>query len=262
MIKIEKDFVNIPPSLQVPPVNSSSIATHKYRQQIIAARAYPSGNSAVDKRYKMEDIKTRLFNIYNGKCAFCEQRVERWQVEHFRPKSVYYWLAFSWDNLLYACPDCNGSKSNHFDTKKSKVKNPPVDLTQINTLAASYDATEQPKFICPEREDPEPLLVFQRDGLVKSKPRNPRCKYTLDTCQIYRPYLNDNRKKILDDFENDVKSEAAEGASKAEIERTVQVIIRKFRRDANNPKNEYLAFRRYAAQHLLSAILRAALGPE
>lgn len=258
MIKIEKDLAQIPSSLQVPPMNRSAQRTHQVREQVNLQGTYPKNSSATDKRYKMQDIKDALFNIYHDKCAFCEQRVERWQVEHFRPKSIYYWLAFSWDNLLYACPDCNGSKSNHFDLDGQRVADVPPDLTQINLVSRHYDAAEQPRFINPELENPEPLLVFQKDGLVSSD--DARMKYTLDTCQVHRKYLNDNRKKIWDDFVNDLKSEVVEGKTKAEIKNDVLVLVRKFRRDAElNAENEFLAFRRYALNNFLADVLRDVL---
>lgn len=249
MIRIQKDQGAIPNSLQVPPNTPSARTTHKRRQDIINNRSYVS-NSSNNKRYKMADIKRSLFAFYNGKCAFCEQRVEQWQVEHFRPKSIYYWLAFSWDNLLYACPDCNGAKSNTFDTDGPRTTTAPADLTTINNSSASHDATEVPRFFNPEIEDPEPHIVFQQDGSISST--NPRVDYTIRTCKIDRPYLNDYRKKIWDDFIKDLESEVLDGTSQAEIKASVQALMRKFIRDAmTRPLNEYLAFRRYAVRHFL-----------
>ncbi len=45
-----------------------------------------------------------------GKCAYCESptdTVAHGDVEHFRPKSVYWWLAYCYDNYVYACQICN-----------------------------------------------------------------------------------------------------------------------------------------------------------
>jgi len=258
MIKIEKDLAQVPASLQVPPMNRSARATHRIRERLVRQGQYPKKSSTIDKRYKMEDIKDALFKIYNGKCAFCEQRVERWHVEHFRPKSVYYWLAFSWDNLLYACPNCNGEKNNHFDINGQRVEHPPLDLTGINSISVTHDEVEQRRFINPEFEDPEPLLLFQKDGLVFSLDDN--CRYTIEKCGIDRKYLNDNRKGVWDDFINDLKSEVVEGKTKQKIRSDVMVLVRKFRRDAElNPANEFLAFRRYAIKNFLRDTLKELL---
>ena len=45
-----------------------------------------------------------------GKCAYCESptdTVAHGDVEHFRPKSRYWWLAYCYDNYVYACQICN-----------------------------------------------------------------------------------------------------------------------------------------------------------
>ena len=46
----------------------------------------------------------------HGKCAFCESAtstVAYGDVEHFRPSSVYWWLAYCYDNFSYSCQICN-----------------------------------------------------------------------------------------------------------------------------------------------------------
>jgi hypothetical protein len=45
-----------------------------------------------------------------GKCAYCESptdTVAHGDVEHYRPKSKYWWLAYCYENYLYACQICN-----------------------------------------------------------------------------------------------------------------------------------------------------------
>lgn len=60
------------------------------------------------------------------KCCYCEAVLSAKynDVEHFRPKAEanrkpgasathgYWWLAFHWENLLFACPTCNRSAKN------------------------------------------------------------------------------------------------------------------------------------------------------
>jgi len=46
----------------------------------------------------------------SGKCAYCEADtdvVAQGDVEHYRPKSIYWWLAYTYDNYLFACQICN-----------------------------------------------------------------------------------------------------------------------------------------------------------
>jgi hypothetical protein len=54
--------------------------------------------------------KQQLKSESGGKCAYCEAPtavVAHGDVEHFRPKSVYWWLAYCYDNYLFSCQICN-----------------------------------------------------------------------------------------------------------------------------------------------------------
>jgi hypothetical protein len=54
--------------------------------------------------------KPQLKKETGGKCAYCEAPTDvnsHGDVEHFRPKSVYWWLAYCYDNYLYSCQVCN-----------------------------------------------------------------------------------------------------------------------------------------------------------
>jgi 5-methylcytosine-specific restriction endonuclease McrA len=65
-----------------------------------------------------------LWRAHRFKCCYCEARVPIGynDVEHYRPKASadrspgstdahgYWWLAFTWKNLLFACPTCNRSE--------------------------------------------------------------------------------------------------------------------------------------------------------
>ena len=54
--------------------------------------------------------KEHLIGETHGKCAFCESAtstVAYGDVEHFRPKSIYWWLAYCYDNFSYTCQLCN-----------------------------------------------------------------------------------------------------------------------------------------------------------
>ncbi|MBS1614899.1 MAG: hypothetical protein JST06_02140 [Bacteroidetes bacterium] len=54
--------------------------------------------------------KPQLLQESNGKCAYCESPttvVAYGDVEHFRPKSKYWWLAYCYENYLPSCTLCN-----------------------------------------------------------------------------------------------------------------------------------------------------------
>ncbi len=57
-----------------------------------------------------KEAKAQLLRESSGKCAYCESPatvVSFGDVEHFRPKSRYWWLAYCYENYLPACTICN-----------------------------------------------------------------------------------------------------------------------------------------------------------
>lgn len=66
-------------------------------------------------------VAPHLWRMQDYKCCYCEQKLTLsfQDVEHFRPKTRadrapgcpethgYWWLAFTWQNLLFACALCN-----------------------------------------------------------------------------------------------------------------------------------------------------------
>ena len=140
MKKINKDINDIPQTL----VEQGKL-TDLRRLELIKAKKYID-TDVYNSRYKTEDIRDKLKVIYNYKCAFCEQRVEQYHIEHFRPKKIYYWLAYSWDNLLLACHYCNTYKGIEFEIKGKRAQAPRSKIPKnINTISSEkYDDQERP----------------------------------------------------------------------------------------------------------------------
>ena len=95
MIKVNKRFDNIPDILTLKPKrgNSRQIV---FDENIKANKYIDTKNS-----YKVDSVQKRLNDIYNLKCAYCEDTLlnSPKQIEHYRPKDIYYWLAYSWEIL-------------------------------------------------------------------------------------------------------------------------------------------------------------------
>lgn len=71
--------------------------------------------------------KKRLIIDFEHKCAYCDDLdkysggSKMYHVEHFAPKEKFPELQFTYDNLLYACPYCNISKSNKWASDNSSL---------------------------------------------------------------------------------------------------------------------------------------------
>lgn len=119
------------------------------------------------------------------KCAYCESAtaiVAYGDVEHFRPKSLYWWLALCVDNYVYACQLCNQKfKSDRFAIQGKKLTAPklpaqlPADPATLNRLLKKISPDpvsvvesnlgtkwmkERPHLPHPYLEDPEPLFAW------------------------------------------------------------------------------------------------------
>lgn len=139
---------------------------------------------------KWKKAKEQLKQESAGKCAYCEARtdaVAHGDVEHFRPKSIYWWLAFCYDNYLYSCQICNQSfKSDNFPLapEGARLTGPampnalPGDTAAIAALAALFEINptqvddqqlralwdgEAAEMVNPYTEDPETLFVYESD---------------------------------------------------------------------------------------------------
>lgn len=250
MIKVDKDLNDIPPSLNSRPETlvgndrTKARTTHSRRLELISAKKYIDHKN-YNSRYKVKDIKDALDIIYNKKCAYCESGIEERHVEHYRPKSKYYWLTYSWDNLLIACSTCNGKKKVKFDILGCgiKFKNKLKRIFEINNLAIKYNVIEQPKLINPENFDPYPYLIFDTLGKISSTHIN--VDYTIDTCKLNRPDLKDNRKKIIRDFEEAIKTEITLHQDPNDQYEAAKVLFRDFVRKSRNKEEEFLAFRKF-----------------
>jgi len=120
--------------------------------------------------YGHSTVKVALKRAQNNKCAFCENDFSgnaSGDVEHFRPKGFsqqasgsakmypgYYWLAYSWANLLYSCEHCNRRiKRNLFPLKNPghRARHSRDDLS-----------TERPMLIDPSGpDDPRDHIGFR-----------------------------------------------------------------------------------------------------
>lgn len=88
------------------------------------------------------------------KCCYCEQRQQtvKWKhVEHYRPRSVYWWLSWTWDNLLFACEQCNTSKKAGFPLESGSTR---------LTTDEQPPGSEVPLLIHPAEDDPRDHIQF------------------------------------------------------------------------------------------------------
>jgi len=192
MIKVEKNLADIP-----------SILTQSTREIAFNHNILVGKYDDPNHRYKVNSIQKKLKKIYHLKCAFCEKKLldAPKHIEHYRPKAIYYWLAYSWDNLLLACGSCNSAKGDRFATTNTQVTYNNEPFTDIHTLGSDYDTLELPMIINPEKEDVLKLLKYDKNAKISSD--NPRVNHTIEiACKLNRDELLQLRETIITDFIN------------------------------------------------------------
>jgi hypothetical protein len=171
----------IPRSFQAPRLRASALKLAKIYYAGVGTGKFDFPSSA------WKPAKGTLKKDTGNKCAYCEAStavVAHGDVEHFRPKSIYWWLAFAFDNYLFSCQICNQSfKGDRFPTVNPAIgapAMPPVlptgqaledlldslvlDVTLLDdVLLEGMWGAEDAALPHPYLEDPEPLFAYEVD---------------------------------------------------------------------------------------------------
>ena len=202
--------------------------------------------------------KPQLLVESNDKCAYCETPtavVDFGDVEHYRPKSLYWWLAYCLDNYLVSCAICNQKfKSNKFPKLERKLAAPSVPKTashaKIKDIAdklvpdplveAAVDAflelheTEVPLLVNPYIDEPADYFAWHADRTIQEVDLIPgsgselaqecvdaaKAVYGLD-----RPQLRRNRYHTFESFFNDkltLEDAGISAATRSRLEASIQ----------------------------------------
>lgn len=141
--------------------------------------------------------------MQHDKCCFCEAQISHTShgdVEHFRPKGGYqqsedeplqrpgyYWLAYDFSNLFFACQKCNEVyKRNYFplaDTSKRATSH-NEDYRQEDSLILhlEFDDTEEhitfdKEVVKPKNDSAKGRETIRRTGLDRLKLEDRRFEY-------------------------------------------------------------------------------------
>lgn len=167
-----------------------------------------AGGSKPDFDSKIwSQLKQHLFELFNGKCAYCESRVlhvASGDVEHYRPKKGvtgvpdhpgYYWTAYDTANFLPACEQCNRvrGKRNHFPVKGFRAYRP------------EEHNREEPLLLNPYVHDPGIHLKFipGQNGMFTGRVEGvtDEGKKSVEVYNLNRPYLVEERRKAQEEAE-------------------------------------------------------------
>ena len=135
--------------------------------------------------------RNQLLAETGGKCAYCEALISAvafGDVEHYRPKSSYWWLAYCYDNYLVACQLCNqrfkkdvfpiqnrkmtapairrNTTDNFIDAKAGTIAPDPLDTDQVNDFIRQHQQ-ERPLLLNPYFDEPTQYFAWRADDVLR-----------------------------------------------------------------------------------------------
>ena len=160
---------------------------------------------AKKSRYAGAEVKHALKRMFDGKCCYCEGKVNvvsHQHVEHYRPQSIYPRLAYVWSNLLLACEQCNSTyKGDRFQVGPHEHQVKPN-----KSAPCSLDDSDDGLLLNPCLDDPEDHFIYEFDDrreehkvdvVLVCKTR--RGEVSREICGLDRESLVDDwREHILD----------------------------------------------------------------
>jgi uncharacterized protein (TIGR02646 family) len=131
----------------------SRLAAQRDRQLAGLGATCPERTAAHSGAY--QSVKRDLVTMQRRKCCYCERRTipDHNDVEHYRPFLLYWWLAWTWENLLFACASCNrkGGKLDAF---------PLADGSTALSFPEPPPGGELPLLLDPTVDNPRDHLHF------------------------------------------------------------------------------------------------------
>ncbi len=137
------------------------------------------------------ELRDFLAKLSHGKCWYSEARevYSYYHVDHFRPKSEYWWLAFDWKNYRLAGQVGNVNKRDEFRVLRHKAKNPDDPIE------------DEVYYLLDPTDEYDPLLLFfdETGEAVPSEDdefKKERAEYTIKVLKLNYEPLKEARRSI------------------------------------------------------------------
>lgn len=215
MRHVNKDLNDIPPALITPQAKEDIEKIAKKDAAVSISDKIYKGEYKDAEGKSQSQVRDYLNKYYHGKCAYCEQTCKA-EIEHYRPKKGvtedkthdgYYWLCYTWSNLVPSCRYCNteGGKGNKFPiiNNANRVKSPSFNSSKLDNKKCQANSSplidEEPFLLHPEVDkNPDKHLAFKisddKNGMtIVGTDAKKRGEKTIDICNLNRKDLRQNR---------------------------------------------------------------------
>jgi uncharacterized protein (TIGR02646 family) len=168
------------------------------------------------------ELKRTFFEKQNGRCCICEKELNdiySQDIEHYRPKSHYWWLAYNPVNYYLSCAECNRSyKKEKFPLSEDfTLKHGQAKIYFVNRKEISE---EQPLLLNPLIDNQINFfqivfVPFQNTNIIKLIPKDnidselkERAKKTIEIYNLdlhsFTTETDYSRFELLEKFYNDL----------------------------------------------------------
>lgn len=137
---------------------------------------YSKVDSKYKDKYRQEDVKKALEEMYTDHCCYCECLIgisTYGRIEHLKPKSLpqFYKYSFEWNNLHWCCEVCNTSYKGIKWNFEHPILDPALDdikaYLRINLQTGEYEKINDNPRAKTTIED----VGLNREKLVKARRR-------------------------------------------------------------------------------------------
>lgn len=214
-------------------------------------------------------VRNELYHGQFYKCAFCEMKEQQSynDVEHFRPKAEadrspgsplrhgYWWLTWTWENLLFACQVCNrSSKRIQFPLAEGSVPLGPGEKPP---------GGETPLLIDPYTEDPIDFIQFRLANLNGRDCWRPFARngsekgdWTIRVAKLDRPELLDHYEEHVKEWVQPRAEEVAKALETGNHDEIREVWDKTTKR-LLNPRQPFAALSHDALDHFVPFAVRS-----
>lgn len=211
--------------------------------ELVRAQVQAGEEISITFTSKWSVTKDQLLLETGNKCAYCETPtavVAFGDVEHYRPKSKYWWLAYVYDNYLASCSVCNQK----FKSANYEHSGPPMPAPAVTATMSDAELKTLAQASIPDPLDTAALVVFEAAHLAEDP-------------LIPNPYIDDPDTvfawQVLDAIqEAEVIPIAGDAASAAKVDASERIY------GINRPELKRL---RYDHYHVYDLSRRAAEEP-
>jgi uncharacterized protein (TIGR02646 family) len=194
--------VRRPPSIALPTLGPEGSGGKLAGKHVQVREQNPAAELKFPEHWNEADVRGALYAMHGRVCVYCQcdlPQNDAGDVEHFRPKSIYWWLAYVFSNYFLRCSTCNRVR------KREKF---PLPAGGVPLSYANRDLLDGEVFalLHPERDPVENWVkvdyenelcpVLAKDGLL---PGSEPARRVEETVRFFK--LNENVRLIRQRYE-------------------------------------------------------------